>query len=136
MKKQGKRPRHTSLRMVGLTGQPAPSWTPDPALAELANRAFRAICNSHAKPDLIRVYRNNGDAAWGRCWTEQRIITVVRNVCDPLPTLAHEVAHLRYGGHGKRHAALTEELLAWMRQTVVAEAVAPDHLLTLEGGTV
>jgi hypothetical protein len=112
-----KRPKRsrTSILRVSETGQPAPSWTPDAELTRRANECFRALVNPHAKPDLIRVFRHSGTGTHGRCWVEQRIIVVNRALCDPFPTLAHEVAHLRFKSHGPRHEELTAKLLAWLR---------------------
>jgi hypothetical protein len=110
-----KRP-HTSMRSVSLSGKPAPSWTPDVELTNLANECFRTCVNAHAKPDLIKVYRNSATWAYGRCFISQRLITIKRDLCgnETLPTLAHEIAHLRFASHGKRHAELAAELEAWL----------------------
>lgn len=111
MKKKAKR---TSMLRVSFTGKPAPSWTPDPDLTELANRCYVACLNPYAPSGLIRVYRNNPAMCSGRCFIEQRIITISRKLCDPLETLAHEIAHLRFASHGVKHKALTEKLYQWI----------------------
>lgn len=112
--KKTKRRTRTSMRSISVTGKPAPSWTPDDSFTKLANECYRACLSPYAKPDLIRVFRNNGTFADGRCYIDQRILVVRRESRDPLHTLAHEIAHLRYCSHGPRHAELTEKLHQWI----------------------
>ena len=108
------KPKHTSMARVSRTGEPAPSWTFDEEVTALANKCFMACLNPLAKPDLIRVYRNSSTYALGRCFIEQRIITIRRKHKDWLHTLAHEIAHLRVSAHCPKHDRLTEELYAWL----------------------
>lgn len=72
--------------------------------------------NPSVKP--IKVYINRATWALGRCWPERRIITIAARGKDKLHTLAHELAHLRVGSHGPKHAALTEKLFEWLKQNV------------------
>lgn len=109
-----RKPKRTSMRRVTLTGEPAPSWTPDAELSALANKCYIACLSPYAKPDLIRVFWNNSTAAFGRCWYDQRIITIKRGHKGWLHTLAHEIAHLKYQSHGVRHNEITEMLYAWL----------------------
>lgn len=118
--KKKKQPKRTSMRRVSVTGEPAPSWTPDLELTELANRCYIACLSPYAKPDLIRVFRNSPEWCLGRCFVEQRIITISRNLCDPLHTLAHEIAHLRFISHGPKHTELTERLYEWILDNAAA----------------
>ena len=110
--------KRTSISSVGLTGKPAPSWVFDEHLSDLANRCFIACVNEYAKRDGIRVYWNNASSVYGRCFYEQRIITLARNekAKGHLHTLAHELAHFRVKSHGPKHEALTEELYQWILQ--------------------
>jgi hypothetical protein len=112
-----KKVKRTSMTRVSYTGEPAPSWIIAPDLAEVANRCFRACLNPHAAPDLIRVYWNNPQSCYGRCFIEHRLITIgmkQRSTQETLHTLAHEIAHLRYRGHGPKHEKLTKELFDWI----------------------
>ncbi len=113
-----RKPKRTSMAMVSLTGKPAPSWTPAPELSALANRCYIACLSPYARPDLIRVYRNSGTAAMGRCYIDQRIITIDRALQGPLQTLAHEIAHLKYRSHGIMHERLTDQLYAWIGSNI------------------
>lgn len=111
----GKRPaKRVSMSMVGKTGIAAPSWTPADDLSALANECFRAMVNRHAKPDLIRVFRNSPVVHSGTCYIDQRIITIDRKAGDAMRTLAHEIAHLRFRSHGVKHKALTNKLYEWL----------------------
>jgi hypothetical protein len=105
--------KHVSQRMISIHGQPAPSWVLAPDLARLANAAFRACVNPHAKPDLIRVYYYKGEYQ-GKCWITHRLIVVRRDA--GLKTLAHEIAHLRVRNHCPSHEALTEVLHVWLKE--------------------
>jgi hypothetical protein len=122
-----RKPKRMSQSMIGRTGQPAPSWTPAPELSALANECFRACLSPYAKPDLIRVFRNNSDRYLGKCFVNQRIIVITRSKRDwfsTLSTLAHEIAHLRVKSHGPKHENLTEELYAWFVANTEVEKVA------------
>lgn len=109
-----KRPRHTSMEQVSRTGKPAPSWTFDEELTRLANECFIACVSEYARPDLIKVYRNDPTMCYGRCFFAQRIITIDRKHSEPLRTLAHEIAHLRVRAHCPSHERLTEDLHIWL----------------------
>lgn len=58
---------------------------------------------------VLNVYRRPDTPAYhGRCWWKKGLIVLNKNANDH--TLAHEVAHMAYHSHGKRHLELTEKI--------------------------
>lgn len=78
--------------------------------------------------DLNRIYFNEliiFEQVYGRLWVEQKSIEMrlygsKRDLIMPrnhlLQTLAHELAHLEFTGHGKKHKELTGVLFEYLKR--------------------
>lgn len=98
-----------SLSYIHRTGDVPHSWIYEEALTLKSNDALyfcRERVNTHR---TVTVYRRSGKTgALGRCMWKKGIL-ILRSDAG-LDTLAHEVAHMAYHSHGKRHLEMTKKI--------------------------
>jgi len=89
---------------------------------------FANLAAQSWKLDLTDVYIKNDMDLLGACWDDGTIEIRMwyRNrkskknkrfkIKDLQETLAHELAHLKYFNHSKKHKELTKAILLWLKQ--------------------